>query len=149
TIYLGKFSKALAKEIKTQVETINANLIAGYPNDGATADWLGKIGDTLHAKLAGVDLVPPRQPTEAPEQIPLGAFLDSYIAGRTDIKPRTRINLEACKTRLVEFFGRGKALEAITAGDAKAWEISLKARYARGTIGRTLKRAKQFFQAAI
>jgi len=149
TIYLGKFSKALAKEIKMQVEAINANLIAGYPNDGATAEWLGKIGDTLHAKLAGVDLVPPRQPTEAPEQVRLVVFLDSYIAGRTDIKPRTLINLEACKTRLVEFFGRDRALDSITAGDAKDWDISLKARYAKGTIGRTIKRAKQFFQAAI
>jgi len=44
---------------------------------------------------------------------------------------------------------RDEASDGITAGDAKEWALWLKARYARGTIGRTIKRAKQSFQAAI
>jgi integrase len=93
-----------------------------------------------------VGLVSPR---EAPQQSRLGEFLESYIAGRTDVKPRTRINLEAAQRRLLEYFGADRPLAEITAADATDWEIRLKARHARGTIGRTIKRAKQFFQAAI
>ena len=45
-------------------------------------------------ELAKAGLVTPRQST-AVSQAALGDFLESYITGRTDIKPRTRINLDA------------------------------------------------------
>ena len=147
-IWLGKVSKRTAEEIKTKVESINTAAIAGHSIDGETAEWLCKIGDALHTKLANAGLVTPRQ-SPAGKETRLDDFLDSYITSRTDVKPRTRINLEACRARLVEFFGLDKALDGVTAGDAKDWEIWLKARYAGGTVGRTLKRAKQFFQSAI
>ena len=49
----------------------------------------------------------------------------------------------------VEFFGADKPLPDITAGDADRWVIWLKGRYANGTAGRTIKRAKQFFKSAL
>src|SRR5262249_52885198 len=140
TLWLGKLSKRLAEEIKTKVESINAAQIAGYSLDNETAEWLGKVGGGPHTKLAKVGMVTPRAPVATVKQVCLAEFMESYIAGRSDVKPRTRIELEACKARLVEFFGKEKPLASITAGDAKDWEIWLKARYARGTIGRTLKR---------
>jgi integrase len=79
----------------------------------------------------------------------LGEFLDGYINRRTDVKPRTRINLFAAKARLVEFFGAGKALPDITPADADNWLLWLRERYANGTAGRTVKRAKQFFRAVV
>ncbi len=109
---LGKVSRRLAEEIKTKVESINTAAIAGCSLDGETAAWLGKIGAGLHAKLAGVGLVPPREASG--KQARLGDFLESYIAGRSDVKPRTRINLNAARRRLVEFFGQDKALGEIT-----------------------------------
>ena len=149
TIWLGKLSKRLAEEIKTKVESINTAIIAGHSIDGETADWLGKIGDALHAKLAKVGLISPRVGPEASGQGRLGAFLENYMAGRTDVKPSTRCNLEVCKNRLIEFYGADQALAGITVADAKRWEIWLKGHYAKATIGRTIRRAKQFFQAAI
>jgi integrase len=104
------------------------------------------LAPVLADKFAAVGLIPKRPERDDTR---LEKFLNAYIAGRTDVKPRTRINLEACKARLVEFFGAEKPLDAVCPGDGKDWEIWLKARYARGTIGRTIKRAKQFFQAAI
>ena len=148
-IWLGKVSKRLAEEIKTKVESINTAAIAGHSIDGETAEWLGKIGDALHAKLAAAGLVTPREAPAAVKQARLGEFLQGYMLARTDIKPSTRCNLDVCKARLVEFFGADKALEEITVADAKRWEIWLKERYAKATIGRTIRRAKQFFQAAI
>lgn len=79
----------------------------------------------------------------------LGEFLESYIAQRTDVKPRTRINLNAARARLIEFFGKDRLLRDIAPGDADAWLLWLKERYADGTAGRTVKRAKQFFRAAV
>ena len=49
----------------------------------------------------------------------------------------------------MEYFGADKPLAEITAGDANAWVIWLKDRYASGTAGRTVNRAKQFFRAAV
>jgi len=149
TIWLGKVSKRTAEEIKTKVESINIAAIAGHSIDGGTAEWLGKIGDALHAKLAGAGLVTPRQGKLPPIQARLGEFLEGYIVGRTDVRKQTRINLDAARRRLVEYFGVEKPLAEITAGDADAWVIWLKAQYANGTVGRTVNRAKQFFRAAL
>jgi len=149
TIRLGKVSRRLAEEVKIKVEVINAAAIHGVAIDGETAEWLSKIGDAVHAKLARAGLVELRKSLGPKPQGALGEFLECYIAGRTDVKPRTRINLDSARRRLVEYFGEDKALEQITAGDAKDWAIWLNGRYARGTMGRTIKRAKQFFQAAI
>jgi hypothetical protein len=93
-------------------------------------------------RAAAVGLIPERASTL------LGDFLADFIKRRTDIKPRTRINREACQTRLVEFFGKDRSLKSITPGDADAWLLWLRERYANGTAGRTVKRAKQFFRSA-
>lgn len=151
TVRLGKTSLHVANEVKHKIETLNASQITGTAVDGDTATWLAKIGDDLHGKLAAVGLVAPRTlaETEPTKKTALGDFLEGYMASRTDIKPSTRCNLEVCKARLLELFGRDKAIDEITVGDAKRWDIWLKDRYAKATIGRTIRRAKQFFQAAI
>jgi hypothetical protein len=112
-IWLGKISQRLAGEIKTKVENILSAMMSNSSIDRETAEWLGNIGDELHAKLSGVGLMAPRQAVAR-----LGEFLEAYINGRTDVKPRTRINLDAARRRLVEYFGADKALAEITAGDA-------------------------------
>ncbi len=143
SIRLGKVTQRQAEAVKYRVESLNAAMISKCPLDGDTAAWVAGIGDDLADKLAAVGLIPRRASSQ------LGEFLSSYITGRSDIKPRTRINLEACKARLVEFFGESKALNDISQGDADDWVIWLKGQYASGTTGRTIKRAKQFFKAAV
>jgi integrase len=149
TIRLGKVPKRLAEEIKAKVEAIAAAAASGFSLDGETAAWLGKIDNKLHARLAVAGLVEPRETPESRQKVRLGEWLDTYIAGRTDVKPNTRRNLEAARARLVEFFGCDKTLEDITAGDVDEWVVWLRGRYASGTSGRTIKRAKQFCQAAV
>jgi len=146
SIRLGKVSQKQAEAVKLRVEALNAAAISRTPIDGDLAAWLAGIGDELHAKLSAVGLATPRASVERPL---LGTFLDGYMAGRTDLKPSTVCNLNVCKARLLEFFGKDRALEEITVADAKRWDIWLKERYAKATIGRTIRRAKQFFQAAI
>jgi len=149
-VSLGKVSVRVAKEIKSKVESIDETSRTGMAMAPEVADWLGKIDDRLHAKLAAAGLVPSRQSAVEPsKRTTLGEWLDAYIAGRTDVAIRTRWNLEASKARLVEFFGADRPLEKITAGDADAWVIWLKGRGAAGTAGRSIGRAKQFFRAAV
>jgi integrase len=50
---------------------------------------------------------------------------------------------------LLEFFGPERNLRDINPGDADAWLLWLRGNYARGTTGRTVKRARQFFRAAV
>jgi integrase len=143
SVRLGKVPHRQAEAVKLRVEALNAAAISICPLDGDTATWVATIGDDLAAKLAAVGLIAERASAN------LGDFLAAYITRRTDIKPRTRINLEACQARLVEFFGKDRSLKTITPGDADAWLLWLRERYANGTAGRTVKRAKQFFRSAV
>src|SRR5262249_27412105 len=132
-----------AEAVKLRIESLNAAAISKCPLDGDTAAWVADIGDDLAAKLAAVRLIPERGSAV------LADFLDGYITRRTDIKPQTRLNLEICRAGLVEYFGKDRPLKSITPGDADAWLCWLKERYANGTAGRTVGRAKQFFRAAV
>jgi hypothetical protein len=132
-----------AEEVCRRVEYLLAVNGSGTAPDGGTTKWLASIGDKLHARLAAVGLVSQRAAAR------LGDFLDAYIAGRTDAKRWTRLNLQAAADWLTDFFGRDRGLRDFTPADADAWCIWLKGRYAPATAGRTIKRAKQFFRAAL
>src|SRR5262249_56170571 len=104
SIRLGKVSHRQAEAVKLRVEALNAALISKCPLDGETAAWVAGIGDDLATKLAAVGLIPERASTL------LGEFLSAYVERRTDVKPRTRINLEACRPRLAQFFPKDPPL---------------------------------------
>src|SRR5262245_60810265 len=97
-IRLGKMPMKLANEVKLKVETMDAANRAGFPLDTETARWVAtKLSDDLAAKFAAVGLMPRRISAK------LGAFIDSYISCRTDVKPATLIGLEQTKARLLAF----------------------------------------------
>ncbi|MBX7167468.1 MAG: tyrosine-type recombinase/integrase [Pirellulales bacterium] len=79
----------------------------------------------------------------------LGTYLDGYIAGRTDAKARTIVNLKQSRGYLVEFFGCDRSLRAITPGDADEYQRWLLSRVGTNTAARHCGRAKQFFRAAV
>lgn len=142
TIRLGKATMKVAQEVKVRVERLLSAQIAGVSVDQETAAWLGQVGDELHAKLAAVGLVSARASAT------LAAFLDDYIASRTDAKPQTIANLRKARNHVVAFFGAEKSLDAVTRGDADRWAIWLRNRCAQATAGRTIGSAKQFFTMA-
>jgi integrase len=145
---LGKVTRRVAAEVKARVEAIVAAQAAGLSIDGETARWLAGIGGQLHARLTAAGLAAPRQASEPCKALTLGAWLDTYIAGRTDVKPSTLRNLKTGRAAMLAFFGADKPLGDITPGDADAWAVWLKGRYAPGTASRVVKWAKQFFRAA-
>src|SRR5262249_50251220 len=106
--------------------------------------WVAGLDQVMADKLAAVGLILKRHAAT------LGAFLDAYITMRADIKPRTRMNLDQSKRRLVEFIGPDKPLREITPGDADQWRVSMLAQgLGENTVRRDCGRAKQFFRVAV
>lgn len=141
-IRLGKVPIKSAQEINRRIEYLVAAQVSNSAMDADTAKWVASIGDDLIAKLAKAGLVAPRLSAA------LGSFIEAYIASRTDVKSRTRINMEQTRQHMINFFGPHRALKSITPAEADRWLIEMKAIYAEATIARTLKRARQFFTAA-
>jgi site-specific recombinase XerD len=148
TLRLGKMSQKDAQKILSKVEAINAAAIAGTSWDNDIAEWVANLSPVLANKLARVGLIPKRKKHDEPDSAQLGEFIDSYIAKRTDAKPRTLMNLHMFGDRLIAFFGRDKNLADIKRSDADEWVLFLKQEYAVATAGRTVKGARQFFKAA-
>jgi len=158
SIRLGKMPQKAAETIKAKVESLNAAAISQISWDAETAAWVGKLDAMLYDKLAKVGLLPVRA---TPEKSTLGAFLEAYIKGRSDVKGTTESNYRQTKRCLVEYFGASKPLGEISSGDADDWRRWMMAGEVRadGTVVRkklgdnTVRRrcgfARQFFRAAV
>jgi integrase len=143
SIRLGKLPMRDAERVKTFVEHLVNSQTTKQPIDGETARWLAKIGDVLAAKLADVGLIRPRA------SAPLADFINGYIKGRTDLKPRTIIKFNATREYLVEFLGAERPLRDISPGDANNWRIHLVGKkLSENTIRKHAQIAKQFFTSA-
>jgi integrase len=143
-VRVGKIGIKAAETIRVRIEALNASIVSNTPMDGETAAWLRGIGDDLHGKLAAVSLVAPRQTAR------LGKFLETFIDNRkATVKPNTITSLNQARQRLIDHFGTERDLRNITPADAEAWAAVLAEKYATATAGRTIKRAKQFFKAAL
>jgi integrase len=86
---------------------------------------------------------------EAKEAQTLGPFCESYIGSRANLKPNTKRNYEAARKLLVAHFGDEHPLAEISAGDADDWRETLLKRFSVSTVSREVKRARQFFRAAV
>ena len=75
--------------------------------------------------------------------------MTGYIDSRTDVKPLTTRHLNDARRNLVEFFGEGKRLADISAGDADEFRRQLSQRLGENTVRRQCGRAKQFLRAAV
>jgi integrase len=135
----------VAEEIKIKVEHLVAAKAAGSPPDPTLIGWVNDRPDDLHGKLESVGLVQGR----ADANMKLTAFVADYISKRVDIKPQTRLNLRITAKRMTEFFGKERRLRDVTAGDADEFAAWLKTIHAAATVSRTLRRAIQFYKAAV
>lgn len=146
SVRLGKVSMRQAETIRLRIEALNSAIITGQAPDGDTSAWLASRGDDLHAKLSAVGLATPRQSGR------LGAFLTDFIdkQQRAGAKPNTVKNLIVVSRRMTEHFGDDCDLRSITEGDADGFlQWMQEKQYAQATIGRCVKRARQFFKAAL
>jgi len=58
----------------------------------------------------------------------LEAFIERYIAGRTDLKEGTRYLYRLAGRYLTSFFGAGTRIDHITRARARDWRTAMKAR---------------------
>lgn len=146
-IYLGPTDRRSAEVVRGQIEGLLRARNNGQALSASTIAWLGEIDREIHAKLAKAGLVAPRHAAAA---LSLAGFLDGYIKGRTDLKVRTRANLNQVRNGLVAHFGAGREISAITRGEIGDWHRKLKAcGLARATIAMHVKKARQFFADAM
>lgn len=152
SIRLGRLSERDATNFRNGVDNLVAARRAGSLLDRATARWAADLPDGLANKLAKYGLVEPRQREDqgAAEMASLGQFIDQYVSGRANLKPNTRRNYDQTRRYLVGHFGEGRLLTSITPGDADQWrEAMLGAGLSPATVNREVKRARQFFRAAV
>jgi len=152
-IRLRKVPMKTAATIKARVENLLAAQLGKHAPDGDTAAWVGSLDSRMAHKLAAVGLVPRRepQPDEAqPEGATLAGFIKQYIAARPGMKPNTLKNYRQTERSLVDYFGADRLLTDIAPGDCDDWKAHQEAKgHAPATIGRNVKRARQYFRAAV
>lgn len=158
TLRLGIASMHDARTIATRIEFLVGAKRNGTAIQPDTLDWLTTIGNDLYGKLAKYELVAPRVKVE---RTTLGPFLESYVAGRSDVKGSTATVYGHTKRCLIDYFGANKPLDEITPADADDWRRWLSkpinekkpAEGGQGLADNTSRRrcgiAKQFFRAAI
>lgn len=143
TLHLGQMPKKAAETICHHLSHLVACSIAGSASENSTADYVAKMGDDLHAKLANLGLVRPR------ESATLGKFTQAYIDSRKDAKPNFTKNMKAARKMLVAHFGEDRNLRDITTGQAEEWRQDLvNSEYAEATIARWVKIARHFMERA-
>ncbi len=144
SIRLGKVSRRQAESVKVKVEDLAAACITGHAPRRETAQWLSDLDNRLHDKLSAVGLVERRARTT------LSAFIDGYIAERTDVKDSTRTVYQRVRRYLIGYFGADKPLRDITPGAADLWRLSLLNQgLAENTVRRSCGIAKQLLTAAV
>lgn len=143
TIRLGKVTQRAADAIKVKVEALLAAAMSGCPWEPETARWVADLQDDLAGKLASVGLIPRRASSA------LADFLQTYINGRTDLKPRTLAKIRTTQQYLVDRFGADTPLRDISPGDADAFRLFLLEKgHGENTARKHIAIAKQFFHAA-
>ena len=146
TIRLGKATMKQATAFKVKVEALIGQTITGVADDEVSR-WLAGLDAEMYGRLAAVGLAKPRDCAGKT----LGALIDGYVAGRkADAKPRTLINLDQARKRLLAFFGVDKPIREITEADAEEfYRTQLAEGLAPNTVRRTCGRAKQFLRFAV
>ncbi|HJZ92224.1 MAG TPA: tyrosine-type recombinase/integrase [Gemmataceae bacterium] len=145
TVRLGKVPMKDAREIRRRVELLNAARTGNTSPDAETAAWVAGTGDVLHARLAAAGLVESRARSGA---VTLAAYWAEFVAGKK-LKPRSRVAMDQVLARAEKFFGPGRLLAEVLAGDAERFADWLRSKYAQATAARTLKRIKQVYARAV
>jgi len=101
------------------IEELVNSKIAGTTPERQTSEWLAKLDDSLHKRLAATGLIVGRARAR------LGEYLAAYIAERTDVKQSTKRKWKQTHKSLLVSLGEKTPVRQITPGDAEQWRRSL------------------------
>jgi len=148
TIRLGRVSKKIAETSRRMIESLEMAKAAGHSIERETAEWVGRVSDEIHARLARAGLVPPRVTLEAAAET-LGQHLDHLFGNLGKQKPTTARNYARARRLLEVFFTRERPLDSITEADADDYKAWLLKKYAVASASVDLRRARQFLKVAV
>lgn len=170
TIRPGKgTTKAAAEQLGRHVDSLVASKLASSPIDRQTAEWIGRIGDTLRKKLERAGLVEPLEPVE-PEPAKSSMLLKDFLASHLDARKTARGETASDSTLLkwngtMRFLNQvfpGRTVDSFTHEDGHNFREWLDKRRIKKTTSETAKgvpmaenakrkhvdNAKVFFNAA-
>ncbi len=142
---LGSLSKRDAQSIALKVQSIISAQVAGNDLPTATTEWLKTISDDLHTRLAEQGLCKVRVTHK------LSEWVDNYIyIQRKNSGEHWHKNYSRTQALLIQHFGE-VAMGSITPEQAQGFRdwLSNELCMAQATIAGHIKRAKQFFAAAV
>jgi integrase len=146
-IYLGKMSQRDAEAIARHIEDLVSSNRGNQPIGRPTAVWLSGIADELYDKLAKIELVEPR---DIKAVVPMGPFLDGYIASRVDVKEASKHIWMIVAENLKTCLGAERDIASVTVADAEGFKMFLigKMKLAPMTVHKRLQIARMLFKAA-
>jgi len=142
---LGRMPVKAAQTFKARVEALVWAAQSNTSPDSDTAQWAAALGPELFDKLAALGLVAERKQQAAAALKP---FLVTYLGGRIDLKPATKIVQGQVVRDLAKFFGESRDVRTVLPGDAddfKQWLIGRG--LAPTTTHKRLQVARSFFRA--
>jgi integrase len=144
TLRLGPATAKQAETFRTKIEALISATITGSMDDEVSR-WVAGLDDTMHKRIAAVGLVSSR----INRRMSLGAFIDSFLEGRPDLKPHTVLNIKQVRRWLVDCLGETRDLRTIGTAEAEEWRtFMVKGGLGENTIRRHTGRARQLFKAA-
>ena len=146
TIYPGKMGPREAERLRDKIkELARIKERNGRIEESENiAKWLSTIiGTKLHTKLVSVGLL------ESVGNTQLEAFIDGYIAMRTDLKLSSLQAMKGAKNRIVSVWGANKEIRSINKANVVELRAALLTELSPATVGRTMKHGRQFLEHAI
>ena len=143
---LGGLTKRDAQKVAAMIDSIVSCQVSGNCLPVSVSTWLDSIGDKLHSQLAEQGLCRSRKLED------LEGFLSGFMKShQRNVGFYGERNLALTQQLLIERFAASKPLRDITAKDADEFRQWLKIEkvLAEATIAGHIKRAKQFFRAAV
>lgn len=139
TFPLGRVTKKTAERFANNIDTLLHEHRCNLPISREVSNWLA---DPLYDLLTEHGLAEPRAQVST-----LAAFIDSYIAGRSDVTERRLGKFRNARDRMVGFFGDVE-LDSVTPGAADEYARSLLSQLAPVTAHKECQIAAQFFRHA-
>jgi integrase len=121
TIRLGKCSLKLAQSFRQHVEDMVASIRRNAAIPSETLDFLARLDDELHGRVAAAGLCPPRTATTSRT---LAAVIAEFKEKRI-AKESTRACWKQAFSSLTAMLGDGFDFQAINAGHADDWRVKL------------------------
>ena len=147
TIRTGKCAKKNAETTRNMIEQLIEGKRLGTTISPQAIEWLCKIDDQLHKRLAKIGLVEPRAEGRS---ISLADWCAKYISQRKkEVAKDTVRKLENARDWLCGYFGENEPISAITPGRAADWRVSLlNKKLSEATVRGHIRYAKLIFNAA-